>query len=154
MWGEEGGARQRESERGAFGCADADAEVDSPSDVFIRPARPPMEDLPKPPTPSPQDTEVVPVVQPPKDPLVKTFEAYQSVAETVGGVPTFNWFDNLLQIAIIIVGVPIAILIGYLISGPGGAAFGCLLGLIVSAFLGGAVVMVLGLVRAAKRTRR
>lgn len=112
-----------------------------------------MEELPKPPTPSPQDKETQAPAQPPKDPIVQTYDAYQGVAETVGGVPSFNWFDNLLQVAIIIAGVPLAMLVGYLIGGPGGMGAGCLLGFVCFGLLGGAVVMVLGMMRSAKRRK-
>ena len=97
-------------------------------------------------------------------------EAYNTVAETVGFIPSLRLKDNVLQGIIVGVGTLLGAGIGFLLArhlgGPvlrgirglvaavfllGGTVLGGILGLMASAFLSGLVLMILGFVRAAKK---
>lgn len=76
---------------------------------------------------------------------------YETFAQTVGGVPSMNPRDNLFQGVFVLVGTLLMALVGFLMARTEGALVGALLGLIGSGLLSGLILMVLGLVRAAKR---
>lgn len=82
-------------------------------------------------------------------------ETYQTISETVGGVPNVNPKDNLYQGLFVLVCSVLAFLAGYLTtSGPDRTTIGfvfMLLGLIGSGLLSGTVLMVAGFVRAARK---
>lgn len=75
------------------------------------------------------------------------------VADTVGLVPNVRKKDNLYQGAIVGGGTLLLTLVGYLVSGVGGALLGALVGLIGLGLLTGLVIMVLGWKRTAERKR-
>lgn len=74
---------------------------------------------------------------------------YNTIAETVGGVPSLRAKDNLYQGIAILVSLVVGALIG-LIWGVFGAMIGAVVGLLVGLFGSGIVLMVLGWVRAAR----
>lgn len=83
-----------------------------------------------------------------------SYDNYQDFAETVGMVPSVNPKDNLFQVASVALGTLLGALIGWTWAGRSEGAFvGGFLGIVVSAFLSGFVLMVLGMVRAARRKR-
>ena len=79
-------------------------------------------------------------------------DTYQTVAETVGMVPSFNIQDNVIQGIIVGVITVIAAVIGFVITRN---MTGCLvftvIGLILSLFISGLVIMFLGLFRRGKK---
>lgn len=81
-------------------------------------------------------------------------EKYQTVAETVGLIPSVRWKDNLYQgIAVGVTGL-VGVIVGWLASGTreavlGGLAAGLFVGFVVS----GLVLLVVGLVRASRIRR-
>lgn len=85
----------------------------------------------------------------------KQESTYETFAQTVGGVPSLSGRDNLFQGVFVLVGTLLCALCGFLLAPSDvrteAALVGALLGLIVSGFLSGLVLMVMGLVRAAKR---
>ncbi len=79
---------------------------------------------------------------------------YETIAQTVGVVPSLNAKDNLYQGIFVVVSTLFMALLGLAMGGGyNGAMIGALLGLIGSGFLSGLVLMVLGLVRAANRKK-
>jgi hypothetical protein len=96
-------------------------------------------------TPPTQPGPVPP--QAPPNPL----EAYHKVADTVGMVPSLRVKDNLIQAAIVLGGILLGATIGYFVRGGLGMLAGAVGGMIVSAFLSGLVLMVLGWYRAARK---
>jgi hypothetical protein len=90
----------------------------------------------------------------PKKPKANGLEAYNTIAETVGGVPSLRVKDNVIQ-AIVIAGVTcVSVILGTAFGGASGALIGVLLGLLISTFISGFVLMVLGWIRAAKKMNR
>lgn len=81
-----------------------------------------------------------------------TMAEYHLIADTIGGVPNLRGKDNLYQTIAIVVCVVIGAAIGAAIAGEWwiGAVFGTLIALIVSVFVSGSILMVLGWVRASK----
>ncbi len=80
------------------------------------------------------------------------FEDYHTVAETVGGIPSFRLKDNLIQTAFIAATLIIGLGIGYLVTKDMfGAGVGGFLGLIAGLLVSGVVLMVLGWKRAIRR---
>lgn len=100
----------------------------------------PTESNPHPPT-EPGRADRPPVVD----------ETYQTVAETVGGVPSLRLRDNLAQAVIIGVLVVIAAPVGFFIDGLFGLLVGTVVGLFVGLIISGTLLMVLGWIRLAKR---
>jgi hypothetical protein len=91
----------------------------------------------------------------PAQPPDEVLEAYNTVAETVGGVPSLRWKDNLIQGAAIAGSLLLGILIGFLVSfNIFGAAVGGFCGLLAGLLVSGIVLMVLGWVRAYRNVRR
>ena len=81
-------------------------------------------------------------------------ETYDTVADTVGLVPSLRLKDNVIQGVTVVVVTGIGALVGFLTNGGTGLAVGSLLGLIGSLFVSGAVLMVVGWVRAAKKVSK
>jgi hypothetical protein len=81
-------------------------------------------------------------------------ETYNTVAETVGLVPSLRKKDNLIQGIIVLVGTALAGLVGLLVDGTTGLMLGALAGLIGSGLLSGGVLMIIGWVRAAKKVSK
>lgn len=88
----------------------------------------------------------------------KGLKDYQTVADTVGMVPSLRIKDNVIQAVVVVVGLLIGVGAGSLLFAPAlklewwqGAMVGALAGLVISTLLSGGVIMVLGWVRAAKR---
>lgn len=80
---------------------------------------------------------------------VDGFEAYQAVAETIGG-PSLRVKDNVVQAIVIIASIVIGAAIGFFGWGGLGAIAGGAAAMILSTLISGLVLMVLGWVRAAK----
>jgi uncharacterized membrane protein len=88
-----------------------------------------------------------------------SFEEYHTIADTVGMVPSFRARDNIIQGAFIGIFTLIAAVVGFFvgasIAGPWiGAALFAVGGLIVSAFLSGLVLMIIGLVRGKRKLEK
>jgi hypothetical protein len=82
-------------------------------------------------------------------------DAYNLVAETVGGVPALRWKDNLIQAAAILASVVIGALVGFLVTFDGFfAVVGAFAGLVGGLLLSGTVLMVVGWFRAAKTVEK
>ena len=81
-------------------------------------------------------------------------ETYDTVAETIGLVPSVRLKDNVIQGISVVVVTGLAALTGFLTNGTPGLAIGSLLGLIGSLFLSGGVLMVVGWVRAYKKASK
>jgi VIT1/CCC1 family predicted Fe2+/Mn2+ transporter len=79
---------------------------------------------------------------------VRSREIYNTIAETVGGVPSLRMNDNVIQAIVIGVTTAVAVAIGGMVGGAAGALAAALLGLILSTLLSGIVLMVIGWVRA------
>lgn len=110
----------------------------------------------------PVPRQVPPTTPVPPDPITGRDKAdplrdYHKVAETVGLIPSLRIGDNLIQLAIVIVGAVIGAGIGALAvvgSEPGwwfGALIGGVTGLIIATFLSGLVLMVFGWIRALRK---
>ena len=84
----------------------------------------------------------------------KEASTYQTIAETVGMVPSLNAKDNLYQGIFVGLVSLNSVIVGYFVGGYNGALGLLLVGLIGSAFLSGGVIMVLGFVRAAKKASK
>ena len=81
-------------------------------------------------------------------------ETYDTVADTVGLVPSLRLMDNVIQGVTVVVVTGIGALVGFLTNGGAGLAVGSLVGLIGSLLVSGAVLMVVGWVRAAKKVSK
>jgi hypothetical protein len=85
--------------------------------------------------------------------------AYQTVADTVGLVPSLRVKDNVIQAIFVAFGLIVGVGIGLAVANANnaewyiGAMIGALGGLIVSTLLSGGVIMVLGWIRAAKKIK-
>ena len=86
------------------------------------------------------------------------FESYQTIAETVGGVPSFRLRDNLIQGILVVLGTAAGALLGATqharLKGVGrvdGLLLGAVVGLIASVVLSGLILMILGWIRAARK---
>lgn len=88
---------------------------------------------------------------PGKRPDPTRFETYHTIAETVGGVPSFRKKDNLVQGITILACTLVAAAAGWFLRGPGAALGLGLAGMIGSLLVSGVVLMILGWVRAAKK---
>jgi hypothetical protein len=82
-------------------------------------------------------------------------DAYEIVADVVGGVPSLRWKDNLIQglsiLGAVILGTPA----GWLIVGEWwGLLVGAFCGLLVGLLLSGIVLMILGWVRTARKMNK
>ncbi len=82
------------------------------------------------------------------------FEAYQTVAETVGLIPSLRLKDNLYQAAVLIIGGLLGLGLGTLLGGSGWTMPGLLIGLAVFLFLSGFVLLILGFVRLGSKKGR
>jgi VIT1/CCC1 family predicted Fe2+/Mn2+ transporter len=78
-------------------------------------------------------------------------ETYNTIAETVGGVPSLRVKDNVIQAIVIGVTTAISVAIGGVVGGTAGALAAALIGLILSMLLSGIVLMVVGWVRVLKK---
>lgn len=78
-------------------------------------------------------------------------ETYNTVAETVGLVPSLRLKDNLIQGVTVVLVTGVAAVAGFVLKGTEGLAFGSLLGLVGSLLISGGVLMVVGWIRAAKK---
>ncbi|MFW6164344.1 MAG: hypothetical protein ACODAJ_16365 [Planctomycetota bacterium] len=95
------------------------------------------------------------------DPGSDGFEVYESVAETVGGVPSLRLGDNVVQAVIVVLGTAVGALVGLAwlarfqtLGKIEGVLLGALGGLIASVLISGIVLMVIGWVRAARKLSR
>jgi len=79
---------------------------------------------------------------------------YQTVAETVGMVPSLNAKDNLYQGVFCLAVTLLAALLGWIGFGGTGAGVGAIIGLIGSFLVSGIILMIVGWVRAAKRLKK
>lgn len=79
-------------------------------------------------------------------------EAYQTVAETIGG-PSLRVKDNVVQAIVVFACMGVGAAIGFFGWGGLGAAIGGVSGMIGGTLVSGGVLMVLGLVRAAKKIK-
>jgi len=79
---------------------------------------------------------------------------YQEFAETVGGVPSLNRQDNLIQGITVGAATLIGAMAGAARYGVPGALLGAGAGLIGSALISGFVLMIVGITRAANRRKR
>lgn len=87
-------------------------------------------------------------------PAKSALDGYHSIAETVGGMPSLRWKDNLYQAAFVSIGAVVGAGIGWFTTKDTVAAMlGAIAGLIVTVVLSGVVLMVLGWVRVAKRRK-
>lgn len=83
--------------------------------------------------------------------------AYQTVADTVGFVPSLRVKDNVVQAVCVAVGLLVGVGAGVMIALANdgewyiGAMLGALGGLVLSTLVSGGVIMILGWVRAAKK---
>lgn len=90
----------------------------------------------------------------PKDREKSIRDKYDTVADTVGLVPSLRLKDNVIQAITVAVVTGIAAIVGFLTNGVAGLAVGTLLGLIGSLLVSGAVLMVVGWVRTAKKVAK
>ncbi len=79
------------------------------------------------------------------------FETYHTIAETVGGVPSFRKNDNLIQGLTILIGTLGSIALGYFVWDRKSWLLAGLARMIGSLLISGVVPMVLGWMRAAKK---
>jgi hypothetical protein len=86
-----------------------------------------------------------------KGPQKSARETYDTVADTIGLVPSVRLKDNVIQGITVVVVTGIAALVGFVMGGTTGLAVGALLGLVGSLLVSGTVLMVVGWVRAAKK---
>jgi hypothetical protein len=82
-------------------------------------------------------------------------EAYEIVADVVGGVPSLRWKDNVIQglslLGASLVGMPI----GWLAAGEWwGLLVGAFCGLLGGLLLSGIVLMILGWIRTARKVKK
>jgi VIT1/CCC1 family predicted Fe2+/Mn2+ transporter len=84
-------------------------------------------------------------------PSSNRLENYNTVAETIGGMPSLRVKDNLIQSLVIAVTTFVSVIIGTIMGGAMGAFIAIFLGLVLSTFVSGFVLMILGWVRAAKK---
>lgn len=102
-----------------------------------------MSDAQPPPIP-PQAPLQVPS-EPPRD---RNQEAYNLVADKIGGLPNVRMKDNLYQAVAIGACVALGSLVGLLKGGwPDGVIAGAICGMVAGLILSGAVLAVIGLVR-------
>jgi fructose-specific phosphotransferase system IIC component len=80
-------------------------------------------------------------------------ETYDTVADTVGLVPSLHWKDNLIQGLTVAVVTLVAAGIGLSMNGTTGLAVGALAGLVASLFLSGFVLMIVGWIRTARKAK-
>jgi len=78
-------------------------------------------------------------------------ETYNTIAETVGGVPTLRVKDNVIQAVAILLSLVLGVIIGFAVGGVGGALAGAFAGLLAGLLISGTVLMVVGWLRAAKK---
>lgn len=84
---------------------------------------------------------------------------YQTVADTVGFVPSLRVKDNVVQAVCVAVGLLVGVGAGVMIATANkaewyiGAMLGALGGLVLSTLVSGGIIMVLGWVRAAKKMK-
>jgi hypothetical protein len=79
-------------------------------------------------------------------------DAYEIVADVVGGVPSLRWKDNLIQGLSILAAILGGALIGWAVAGEWwGALTGAFAGLVGGLILSGVVLMVFGWVRTARK---
>ncbi|HOX05998.1 MAG TPA: hypothetical protein PK280_06320 [Planctomycetota bacterium] len=90
----------------------------------------------------------------PKPAKADGLEAYHTVADTVGMVPNVRFRDNLIQGLVIGGGALISTLVGLVLGGWTGAAIGLVCGLVLFLLVSGAVLMVIGWVRAARKLKK
>jgi hypothetical protein len=91
----------------------------------------------------------------PSEPRDEALDAYETVADVVGGVPSLRWKDNLVQGLCILAAVAFGALTGLaIVRELWGALAGAFAGLVGGLILSGAVLMVLGWVRTARKSRR
>jgi len=86
----------------------------------------------------------------PKKPL-SGGDAYDMVADTIGGVPNRRVKDNVIQAIAILVSLVLGAGIGFAFGGGVGAIAGAFGGLLAGLLISGTVLMVIGWVRAAKK---
>jgi len=81
-------------------------------------------------------------------------ESYHRVAETVGMIPSFRLKDNVVQTVIILCTTGAGLIVSWVIThNPFGFIFGALGGLVLGVLTSGFALMVLGWVRAARKSK-
>jgi VIT1/CCC1 family predicted Fe2+/Mn2+ transporter len=81
-------------------------------------------------------------------------ETYNTIAEIVGGIPSLRLKDNIIQAIGIAVVTCLSVIFGAALGGIAGAIVAAILGLIASTLISGFVLMIVGLIRAAKKPNR
>jgi hypothetical protein len=77
-------------------------------------------------------------------------QTYDMVAQTIGGIPSLRKYDNLVQGIIVVLCTVLGSAIGYACAWWSGAFIGAVAAMLLATLLSGAVLMVLGWVRAAR----
>ena len=82
-------------------------------------------------------------------------EDYNRIAETVGMMPTLRVKDNVIQALVVLAGIIVGAVVGYIIGeqDPRAAVLGGVAGLVLFGLISGFVLMILGWVRAARARR-
>ena len=82
-------------------------------------------------------------------------EDYNRIAETVGMMPTLRVKDNVIQALVVLAGIIVGAVVGYIIGeqDPRAAVLGGIAGLVLFGLISGFVLMILGWVRAARARR-
>lgn len=76
---------------------------------------------------------------------------YDLMAQTVGGIPSLRWGDNVVQGAVVLGCTVIGGIAGLIYAEWGGAFVGAAAAMLGSTLVSGIVLMVIGWVRAARR---
>ncbi len=93
-----------------------------------------------------------PTAPPPLPRSESGLENYHRAADTIGLIPSLRWKDNLIQAVVVVSATAAGAAVGGLVWRDWiAAAMSAAAGMILSAFLSGLVLMVLGWLRAAKR---
>lgn len=109
------------------------------------------------PPPAPPD---IPSQSPARTPG-NSLETYNTIAETVGGLPSLRWKDNVVQLVVVAAFAVVLAGVGAVIGGIafgasgalGGAIVGALAGIVVGGLGSGVVLMVIGWFRAAEKLK-
>jgi len=80
-------------------------------------------------------------------------ETYQTIADTVGGVPSLRRKDNLYQGLFILASLVIGVGIGGLVGGKPGLFVGGFIGLLAGLLSSGVLLLVLGWIRVLQRKK-
>lgn len=95
----------------------------------------------------PQPYEALPPFAPPSASPPKPGEVMQTVADTVGFVPSLRKSDNLFQLAFVLISAAVGVWIGYDRAATNGAILFALLFAFLGLIVSGALIGVAGLIR-------